>query len=143
MKAFEPLECANPTGILYLQEARVPGQGARLAEMLRVSRLESEYPEMVLSRIPPEFEQEASLQALGQDIPLDPGAPTADEVFLQTRTVSLEEARAELQKWQEPGLDICAFKLFAIAHLPCFHSTWQHVLHRWLLFAFTWLLQSI
>ena len=43
------------------------------------------------------------LKSLNQEVPLREPDPSPAEIFLQTRTVSLEEARQELDLWRGPA----------------------------------------
>ena len=59
--------------------------------------------ESVLSQVVEPDEVVCGLKALAVDVPLVDVAPTAPELFLQTRAVGLDEARKELGMWYEPG----------------------------------------
>ena len=59
--------------------------------------------EEVLSRLQDPSEHAVALRSLAVDVPLRESVPTAPEQFLQTRTVSLEEARRELGMWYDAG----------------------------------------
>ena len=81
------------------------GCGGQVSKLLRVARLECGWFEGVLKRWSPVEEVHTSLKGLTTDIPLGEQELEAAEVFLQTRTVSLDEARKELEKWKGPGQD--------------------------------------
>ena len=86
-----------------LQEAQAPTLAAKLAELVSIARSNCEYQEAVLEMMQPQPEREVSLRALSQDVPLSTCDPTPEEIFLQTRTIALDAARRELDKWRGPG----------------------------------------
>ena len=86
-----------------LQEAQAPTLAAKLAELVSIARSNCEYQEAVLEMMHPQPEREVSLRALSQDVPLSTCDPTPEEIFLQTRTIALDAARRELDKWRGPG----------------------------------------
>ena len=73
------------------------------AEELRVCEAESSWYEDLLCGLQPVEESSAVVRSLQMDVPLNESGPSAPEQFLQTRTVSLEEARGELGEWLEPA----------------------------------------
>ena len=70
-----------------------------VARELRESEAERDwYEALLVSLQPPE---PLAVKSLKPDVPLGSPEPEAPEIFLQTRTVSLEEARQELPSWLE------------------------------------------
>ena len=68
-----------------------------------VSEAERCWYEALLFMAQPLEELMVRVCSLKADVPLSPEEPSAPEQFLQTRTVSLEEARRELWEWLEPA----------------------------------------
>ena len=64
---------------------------------------ERSWYEELLTRCQGGQEQSMAVRALALEIPLGDAPQSAPEQFLQTRTISLEEARKELALWYEPG----------------------------------------
>ena len=96
-------DCSRIAG--ELDRAVEWGCGGQVSKLLRVARLECGWFEGVLKRWGPVEEMHTSLKGLTTDIPLGEQELEAAEVFLQTRTVGLDEARKELEKWKGPGQD--------------------------------------
>ena len=72
-------------------------------EALSSSLQQRSWHEELLTRCQPEEESSVLLRSLSVEVPLSEALTTAPEQFLQTRTISLEEARRELSMWYEPG----------------------------------------
>ena len=81
------------------------GELRRVALELGSALREREWCEVLLVSFQPVEEVGATLRALKSEVPLHEGEPPAVEQFLQTRTVSLEEARGELERWKAPAED--------------------------------------
>ena len=88
-----------------LTDAVRNGYGREVVEMLRVARLECEWYESLLAREQPAVELQGSIRAICTDVPLGTHDPEPDEIFLQTRTISLEQARQELPLWRPAALE--------------------------------------
>ena len=76
-----------------------------IAADLRTAIRECDWWEGLLSAYQPAHEAPISLKALSSEIVLRDDEPPAVEQFLQTRTVSLEEAKGELDSWKQPAED--------------------------------------
>ena len=70
---------------------------------MRQALLERAWIEQALTRLQNTNEGVPVLRSLAAEVPLMEVPPTAPEQFLQTRTVSLEEARKEMGMWHEAG----------------------------------------
>ena len=68
---------------------------------LQAAEIEREFWEAFLFHV----QAPVMVRALGVEVPLGESEPSAAEQFLQTRTIGLEEARGELEKWVDPGKD--------------------------------------
>ena len=88
-----------------LTDAVRNGYGREVVEMLRVARLECEWYESLLAREQPAVELQGSIRAICTDVPLGTHDPEPDEISLQTRTISLEQARQELPLWRPAALE--------------------------------------
>ena len=86
-----------------LQDAQSPEHAAKLAKGVIIARSICAYQEAVLELMQPLAEYECCLRTLKPEIPLTNTDPTPEEIFLQTRTISLEAARQELDNWRGPG----------------------------------------
>ena len=73
----------------------------RTSESIGVAGLSCCWLEAVLELYGPEGV--AVLKSLAKEVPLREPDPNPAEIFLQTRTVSLEEARLELELWKTPA----------------------------------------
>ena len=71
-------------------------------DLRRVMR-ECDWWEGLLSAYQPVYQVPISIKALNTEVPLREDEPPAVEQFLQTRTVSLEEAKGELDNWKQPA----------------------------------------
>ena len=70
-----------------------------------VAEAERGWYEEVLRKVQAWEEGPVRISSLQAEVPLSPLQPSVPEQFLQTRTVSLEEARRELWEWLEPARD--------------------------------------
>ena len=83
-----------------------PFMGSGLKEIavdLRRVMRECDWWEGLLSAYQPVYQVPISIKALNTEVPLREDEQPAVEQFLQTRTVSLEEARGELDNWKQPA----------------------------------------
>ena len=72
---------------------------------LKAAFFQRDWYEGLLSSCQSPSEVPVRVKSLSQEVPLGEGDQVAPELFLQTRTVSLEEARREMSKWLEPATD--------------------------------------
>ena len=75
------------------------------ARELRTAMKELEWWECVLRANQPPSDSSPLIRSLQSEVPLNASEAPAVEQFLQTRTVSLEEARGELESWRQPAMD--------------------------------------
>ena len=68
---------------------------------LSVAEAELEWYEVLLRTLQAPEEFVVMVRSIAVDVPLATEEPTGPEIFLQTRTVSLDEARRELPSWLE------------------------------------------
>ncbi|CAE7837355.1 RE1 [Symbiodinium sp. CCMP2592] len=75
-----------------------------IAENLRKTELLGQWLEQGLEQWVEPGDMYGILKSLHSEIPLNPGSEAPDQ-FLQTRTISLAEARKELGLWKDPAID--------------------------------------
>ena len=101
-------QAARLCKVLNDELCEVPGDSeglVHLAEQLWRAEAHRDWLESVLSACQCEEDFLGSIRALGVDVPLGESNDPGGDQFLQTRNVSLLEARKELEKWKEPALD--------------------------------------
>ena len=86
-----------------LSSSALQGQAGSLGVHFHRAWLRSCWYEELLGRVQPAMEMVASVRALTREVPLNPSNEAPDEIFLQTRTIGLDEARLELPLWVPAG----------------------------------------
>ena len=81
------------------------GQGDRIVDWVRAARLEVSWWEGVLTSLQPQLEPSFSPRSARVDVPLAERPPEADEIFLQTRSIPLDQVRRELPLWAPAARD--------------------------------------
>ena len=79
------------------------GEGSEMARLVRVARLEVSWWETALRLLQPAMETCSSVWVASATVPLGERAPEPDELFLQTRIISLDQVRKALSLWESPA----------------------------------------